>query len=80
MVEGGWKGEVDGVKGVKYVMTERNLTMGGKCTMLKKYTHTHTHTHTHTDTLPLKCTGETYWISLTNVTIKNKLKKRINLK
>ena len=26
-------GEVDGVKGVKYVVTERNLTMGGEHTV-----------------------------------------------
>ena len=38
--------EVVGVKEVKYVVTERNLTMGGEHTV--QYTHTHTHTHIHT--------------------------------
>ena len=32
VVTRGWA-EVDGVKGVKYVVTERNLTMGGEHTV-----------------------------------------------
>ena len=36
------RGEVDGAKGVKYVVTERNLTVGGeqsvnKCLTVKMY-------------------------------------------
>ena len=60
--------EVDGVKGVKYVVTERNLTMGGEHTMQYIYA------------LLLKCTPETYWTSLTNVTPKNLVKNKLKNK
>ena len=60
---GGKRGKVDVVKGIKYGVTERNLTMGGE------------HTMQYICALLLNCTLETYWILLTNVTIiKNKFK------
>ena len=51
---------IDVVKGVKYVVTERNLNMGGEHTMQCIYA------------LLLNRTLETYWISLISVTIKKK--------
>ena len=33
VTRGGRQGKVNGVKGVKYVVTERNLTIGGEHTM-----------------------------------------------
>lgn len=51
---------VAGVKGVKYVVTERNLTTGLQAVNIQcKYIHD----------LLLNCTLGTYRISLTNVTI-----------
>ena len=46
--------EVDGIKGVKYVVTERNLTMREEHKMQYIYA------------LLLNCTPETYLILLTN--------------
>ena len=50
------QGEVDGVKGVKYVFTEGNITMGEE------------HAKQYIFALLLNSTPETYWILLTNVT------------
>ena len=52
------------VKWVKYVATERNLTMGGEHTMQCTY-------------MPYYYTPETYWISLINVTIIKQINKQV---